>query len=190
MSIPDPFANITNAIHKRALALFFILTIVLLAAMNWLDAGLKTEAAPRGIISFELADNLESSRRIISSWGIDGQVRAGLSLGLDYFFLVAYALFIALACSRIAKALQGNFLILAAAGYLLAWAQFPAALLDAVENAALIQLLLGSSGSALPLVARWCAVIKFTLVGGGLIYIIGTGAVLLVIKIRAYKNRL
>lgn len=189
MAITDPFKNITNSVRKRALILFFILTIVLLTAMNWLDAGLKTGAAPCGIISYELADGLENSRRITASWGPDGKVRAALSLGLDYFFLVAYALFIALACSQIAKALQENSPNFAAVGYLLTWAQFPAAALDAVENAALIQLLLGSSQPALPLVARWCALIKFALVGAGLIYIIGTGLVFSATKLFRWLTR-
>jgi hypothetical protein len=189
MGITDPFKNITGPVRKRALILFFILTIVLLTAMNWLDAGLKTEAAPSGIISFELADSLEHSRRITASWGPDGKVRAALSLGLDYFFLVAYALFIALACSQIAKALQANSPNFAAVGYLLAWAQFPAAALDAFENAALIHLLLGSSLPPLPLVARWCALIKFSLVGAGLIYIIGTGLVFLATKLLRWRAR-
>jgi len=182
MTIPDPFASFSISARKRALVCFLILAIVLMTAMHRLDANLKTAEAPAGIVSFELAGNLESIQQIISSWGLDGQVRAALSLGLDYFFLVVYALFIALACAQIAKALGGNLRVLAAAGFLLAWMQFLAAVLDAVENAALIQLLLGSSRPALPLVARWCAVIKFTFVGAGLIYIIGAGLAVLVIK--------
>ena len=159
-----------------------------MTTMHWLDAHLKTAAAPAGIVSFELAGNMESTRQIISSWGLDGQVRAALSLGLDYFFLAVYATFIAMACAQIAKALRWGPRMLATVGFLLAWTQFPAALLDAVENTALIQLLLGSSRPALPLVARWCAVIKFTLVGAGLLYIIGAGLVFLVIKFFRWRT--
>ena len=65
-------------------------------------------------------------------------------------------------------------------GVLLAWAQFGAALLDAVENYALIQVLLGSQQALWPAVARWCAIPKFLIVAAGLVYI-GVGAVLAVV---------
>jgi hypothetical protein len=55
----------------------------------------------------------------------------------------------------------------------LAWAQFLAALLDAIENLALIHLLLNSSRSWLPCLARGCAIVKFSIVGAGLIFILG-----------------
>ncbi len=62
-------------------------------------------------------------------------------------------------------------------GIALSWGQLLAALLDAVENYALIRLLLGSTGKLWPDLARWCAVPKFLLVGAGLVYVI-FGAVL------------
>ena len=188
MTIPDPIACISGSARKHALVSFFILTLVLMTAMHWLDAHLKTTPAPAGIVSFELAGNLESTRQIISSWDHAGQVRAALSLGLDYFFLVVYAFFLALACSQIARALRWSSRILAATGFLLAWAQFLAAVLDAIENTVLIQLLLGSTQPALPLVARWCAVIKFTLVGAGLFYIVGAGTGLFVMKFFRWRT--
>ena len=86
-------------------------------------------------------------------------------------FLVAYALVISMACAYTANTLRRRFKAAAAIGFVLAWAQFLAAGLDAVENAALIRLLLGSSHSFYPLVAWVCAGIKFGLVGLGLAYL-------------------
>jgi hypothetical protein len=64
-------------------------------------------------------------------------------------------------------------------GTLLAWAQFGAALLDALENYALIQVLLGSQQALWPVVARWCAIPKFLIVAAGLVYVgIGTVSVM------------
>ena len=57
------------------------------------------------------------------------------------------------------------------AGAILAWTQFLAAICDAVENSVLFALLLNSKQLWLPAVARTCAIIKFTIVGAGLIYI-------------------
>ena len=67
----------------------------------------------------------------------------------------------------------------------LVWAQFVAMLLDATENYALIRVLLGLTGSqpALwPMVARWCAIPKFIIVGAGLLYLIVGIAAMLVRK--------
>jgi hypothetical protein len=47
-----------------------------------------------------------------------------------------------------------------------------AALLDAVENYALIRVLLGSNLVIWPKVAKWCAVPKFVIVAAGLAYIL------------------
>ena len=183
MTIPDPFKSISNANRKRALACFCALSLALMVAMQWLDAHLKTHPAPHGIVSFELAGNSEDARHIISSWGQKGQLRAALSLGLDYFFLVAYALLIALACAQIAKALRRGSRRITALGFLLAWLQIPAAMSDAIENTALIQVLLGSNHPAWPAVAGWCAVIKFSLVGAGLLYIAAAAMGFLAIRV-------
>ena len=52
------------------------------------------------------------------------------------------------------------------------WAIFGAALLDSVENYALIQVLLGTEQSIWPAVARICAIPKFLIVGLGLLYVL------------------
>ena len=61
---------------------------------------------------------------------------------------------------------------LAALGATLAWAQFGAAALDAVENYALIRLLLGDRSPRWPPLARWCALPKFAIVAAGLVYVL------------------
>jgi hypothetical protein len=94
-----------------------------------------------------------------------------LSLGLDYLYLVAYASAIALGCVMVARRLSGRGEFLPLVGVVLAWAQFGAALLDCVENYALIRVLLGSQQELWPVVARWCAIPKFLIVALGLVYV-------------------
>ena len=110
------------------------------------------------------------AQQILSSWDADAKVRGALSLGIDYLFLISYALFIASGCAYIAGRLMMRRWFLAKLGFFLGWAQFAAALLDAIENAALIQLLLGSQQEPYTWIAWGCAGIKFTLVGSGLAY--------------------
>jgi len=179
MSPRGPFEWLSASVQERAFIALLIITLAVMAGLNALGRPLQTEVAPGGIVSFEFAGNLTLAQRMVASWGHRGQVHAGLSLGLDYLFLVAYASAIALGCVRVARRLSGRGKFLPLVGVVLAWAQFGAALLDSVENYALILVLLGSQQELWPVVARWCAMPKFLIVGLGLVYI-GVGFVLIV----------
>jgi hypothetical protein len=151
----------------------FAMSALLLFAMRTLDTPLKTDAAPSGIVSFELAANHAASQKILNSWSTEAKVNAALSLGLDFLFLIGYALFISLACIWVAIALKGDHSIIYNVAVVVAWAQFLAAALDVIENLALIHVLLNSSRKWLPWLARGCAIVKFSIVGAGLIFIFG-----------------
>jgi hypothetical protein len=165
--------NFPKAAQIRLIVVTFVMSVILLVVMRILDAPLTTPAAPSGIVSFELAKNYDVSRQILSSWSAEAKVYAAFSLGLDYLFLIVYALFIFLSCIRLATALKGHYSFLWGMAIVLAWSQFLAASLDAIENWALIHLLLDSSRRWLPCLARWCAIAKFSIVGVGLIFISG-----------------
>ena len=179
MTPQHPFVWLSPAAQKRAFLVLLLLALAVMAWMNVFDAHLKTAADPAGIVSFELAGSSALAWDIIESWGEEGQVYAGLSLGLDYLFIVAYSGGIALGCVMGSRSLAQRVKGLAPVGLFLAWAQFAAAALDAVENYALIQVLLGSQRELWPVVARWCAVPKFLLVALGLLYLLAAGSVAL-----------
>ncbi|MGD2097717.1 MAG: hypothetical protein PVG35_09060 [Desulfobacterales bacterium] len=183
MGCLTPFDRYSNAARKRALIIALVLSLVLLVALRILDVPLRTAVAPRGIVSFELAKDASASRQIRASWNARAKTHAAFSLGLDYLFLIVYAVFISLACVQTGEAIQHISPLLARVGGILAWAQFAAAVLDAVENLVLISLLLDSERSWLPAVARGCAIIKFAIVSAGFIYI---GGGLLVIAIQTF----
>jgi hypothetical protein len=167
---------------KQAPVFFILLgfTLVLMISMQVIGGPLQTNAAPSGIISYELAGNLTDARAMLDSWGSEGQVFAALSLGLDYLFLVAYSITIALGCRIVVGNLHPRFGFLIRLGILLSWAQFLAALLDALENYALIRILLGSGNALWPSTALWSAVPKFTLVVLGILYVFA-GAIMTLI---------
>jgi hypothetical protein len=171
MAPRHPFHWLSTSGQKRAFAVLLVLTLAVMVSLNVLGRPLSTEVAPLGIVSFELAGDFFLAQRMAESWGPTGQVYAGLNLGLDYLFMVAYSSTIALGCVLVARSFSPRV------GLLLAWAQFGAAMLDAVENYALIQVLLGSQQASWPTVARWCAIPKFLIVAAGLVYV-GIGVVL------------
>jgi hypothetical protein len=123
-------------------------------------------------LSFEFAGDLAVAQEMIESWKPRGEVFAGVILGFDYLFMVAYALTIGLGCVLVARSLSERFKTLSSVGIVLAWAMFLAALLDALENYALIRVLLGSGNELWPVVAKWCAGPKFIIIALGLLYVV------------------
>ncbi len=172
MKLPSPFDDLAPAQQKRAFIVFLVLALLVMVTLQVLGRPLVTPAAPAGIVSFELAGDPSTARQIVASWTETARVDAGFNLGLDYLFLVAYSTAIALGSALVARRLLPRAPRLAALGAALAWAQYAAALLDALENYALIRILLGSTATYWPAVARICAVPKFALVAAGLLYVL------------------
>jgi hypothetical protein len=177
---PHPFRWITEPTQKPAFWFLFVFTILVIMGMQFTSTPLITDVAPGGILDFEFARTLSNAQSIITSWENEGQVYAGLNLGLDYVFMAAYGLTIGLGCVLVARGLTERVKFLTPVGVVLAWGALLAALLDAFENYALIRLLLGSTNELWPTVAYWCAGPKFILVGLGLLYVI-LGAVIVAI---------
>ena len=172
MKLRHPFEWLPMVEQTRAFVLLFVLTIVVMFVLQVLGGPLITDAAPSGIVSFELAGTLARAQRMVESWGPVGRIYAGLNLGLDFLFLVAYPLCIGLGCVMVARAFSARLAFLSPVGVVLAWGQWLAGLLDAIENCALIQLLLGSQNASLPVVAQGCAIPKFLIVGLGILYVL------------------
>jgi hypothetical protein len=180
---PDPFRWLCDDHRKGALVLSLTLCLVLLMVMQALDGPLKTEAAPHGIISYELAKTPFVAQRILASWNQNAKIHAALSLGIDYLFMSVYAFFIGLACVQLGRRFRDRLPKMGKAGFMLAWCQLLAALCDAMENLALFRLLSGSTQEMWPLTAWCCAVVKFTLVGIGWLYILCGGLILIAAKL-------
>lgn len=151
--------------------------LLLISMMIRFGEPLKTPVSPHGIVSYEFAGTLASSQRMLAAWDTPARISAGLSLGLDYLFLVLYGLFLHLACLKMAAALPENSL--AGNGWRMAWVPLVAAALDFVENGALVRLLLGAQDELLPKVAQYCASVKFALLGITFGYLLVGGAQLL-----------
>lgn len=170
--LAHPFGWLPTARQKQAFWALLVPTLLVMAALLAAGTPLKTAAAPRGMMSYEFAGTAANAQCMIGSWNHRAQLCAALGLGLDYLFLVLYAASIALGCVLVAQRLSRRR-FLTAAGVLLAWGQIGAALLDAIENYALIRFLLfGAESELWPAVAFWCATLKFALVVPGVLYIL------------------
>ncbi len=160
----------------------FLLTLLVMAILQLVNSPLITTAAPLGIVSFELAGTPAVAENILTSWDTNAQVHAGFSLGLDYLFMILYASAISLACLWAMDILHDRDWPLALAGSWIAWGVWLAAILDAIENIVLVMILFGSQGPFLPLIARVCAVSKFSLIFIGVVFVLFGLAVRAVIR--------
>ncbi len=182
MKYKHPFEWLAESHQKIAFIILTILTLLVLASLQVLGKPLTTGASPAGIVSFEFAGSIEQAQQMIDSWGFEGQFYAGINLGLDYLFLVFYGLAISLGCTIVARNLSSSFGFLVNLGVILAWGQFGASMLDAIENYALIRILLGSSLGIWPRVAYLFAGPKFIIVGLGLTFVLLSGLLTLMIS--------
>lgn len=152
-----------------------ILTLAILAVFSVIDAPLRVGPASegffKGIIAFELAGSVAVSQAMLDAWDAHARLNAAFALGLDYLYMPSYALAIGLAAAWAGRQLGAWRRCLIGLGRALAWGLGVAAVLDAIENFALLKILLaGATVPPWPTVAAACATVKFGLVILGLAY--------------------
>lgn len=177
-----PLAAVPDGRRRGVFLAVLATTLAVMGVMGALDGPLRTSAAPQGMVSLELAGDAARAERILDSWGARGRRMAALSLGLDVLFLVLYATANALACLWAGRVLAPRALARLATP--LAWGQWLAGGLDAVENAALAVVLVDGPEGPWPALARAAAVPKFALVAMGLLYAALGAAVALAARAR------
>lgn len=165
-----PLQAIQSNRRKSVFLILLVVTITFLLLMNWIGAPLISSEAPFGIVSYEFAVSPEKSMDILNSWDQSAELRAAFSLGLDFLFLVLYSTTIALACIWAGDVLLKNCWPFARIAVPLAWGMWFAALLDAIENVALVYILFEIPHIPWPELAAFCALIKFVFVFSGMIY--------------------
>lgn len=140
------------------------------------DGEIKQSNGP-GIVPFEVAGTQEEAREILEEWGEQGRDAARVSLYVDFAYLIAYSLFLAVGCTVASQRLaRRGMKSLAGIGPMLGWTMFAAAAFDAIEDVALLRVLAGHT-ETWPGIALYAAIPKFAIAGIGLAYVIG-GAVI------------
>lgn len=183
-----PLEIIPAKYRKRIFFTLLTLTLSLFAVFRVLDQPLRTPVAPNGIVSFEFAGNAQTALAITDSWkqmslqlsSVVGQPNpdivnvpytfAAFGLGIDYLFMPVYSFALAFGTLFAMGRHTGWFRSL---GTVAGYGAFAAALFDAAENYALLQILLNKIYSPYPEIAYYCASLKFVLLIFGLLYILG-----------------
>lgn len=165
-----PFAQLPFHQQRLLFLILLVLTLLVMGILTWMGRPLTKAGA--SIVDFELAGTLAKSQAIMKVWGEANVLQiARQQTYVDFVFLVLYSLTIALGCGLAARQFSPGS-GLATVGLYLAWAQFAAGLLDAIEDVALLALLQGAQNPSLPFIARWCALPKFAIVGLGVTYVL------------------
>lgn len=130
------------------------------ALMALLDLPLQGEAAPWGIVSFELAATPYQALRILLEWDTKEALgHARLSLLVDFAYLLVYGLFFATLAAWFGKKNSDEKW-----SSLAAWAATLAALFDALENSLMLyQVERFSTETPFPQLAASFATLKFAL---------------------------
>jgi hypothetical protein len=124
-----------------------------------------------GVLEFEFAATSSHAEEIVSGWGEEGRQAAREHLGLDFPYLIFYGLFLAGACAAVAdRARRAGRERLARIGAVMPFAALGAAAADAVENAALLAVVGGSTDQPWPGLAAGFAAIKFALSIAAVLY--------------------
>ncbi len=160
-----PLEFIPRHLRKPMFYVFLALTVFMFGVFRFLDLPLHTDAAPGGIVSFELAGSLTKSQAIIESWDSTAWLYAAFGLGFDYLFMPAYAFALSLG---ILLAMQGKVSRYATLAAWMGWGALLAALFDVVENYALWHILIRGAFTPFPQLAAFCATVKFALLIMGL----------------------
>lgn len=141
--------------------------------MRVFDAPLKNEIASNGIVSFELAKDLETSIAILKSWDDKALLYAGLSLGFDYLFMFSYTYLLILLLKKLS--IRTGNKIVKLLGTVLVVLMIVAGFSDAIENYAMIKLYLGNLEPKYSLIAYYFAMVKFTIIAISIVFLLFIG---------------
>ncbi|UVT16047.1 MAG: hypothetical protein H8K04_00315 [Nitrospira sp.] len=169
-----PFSWVTPVYRWYLLAALLISTAVLMGKLASQGKSLITDAAPRGMLSFQFSWNESGAKNILNSWE-HLKAKARDQLFLDYVFLAIYPLFLSLTCGMLANTPGNEWVTL---GAFLSWLILLAGPLDAVENYALLEMIRSGASEGMAKVAGWCSGFKFAFVLLALSYIVVTAVVI------------
>ena len=123
------------------------------------------------ILEFELMGTSAEASRLLAALGDAGIAAARQQLGLDFAYLVLYAILLAALCAAVAgRARPGSAVARVAPAF--AGMAVTAAVCDAIENVCLLVVLTGEVDQPWPGIASAAATVKFALLGLVVAYLI------------------
>ena len=180
--IISPFQFLSKPTEKKLILILLGLMVVMVVLMRFFDAPLKNETSPHGIVSFELAKDVNRSVAVIESWDKLARTSADWSMRFDFLFLIVYGLFIGLMIHKVNRVWRSSRVH--SMGIALIYLVFLASFFDIIENIALVLLLRGNLIQVYSSIAYYFAMMKFIILATALMFIIISATALLLNKNR------
>ncbi|HQR23661.1 MAG TPA: hypothetical protein PK163_02675 [Steroidobacteraceae bacterium] len=162
----------TRAAARTGFNVALAFALVSFAALAAMDLSLRNPASPNGIVSFELCAYSGSCRDIVAHWDPTTQLKAAMSLGVDYLFMVAYPAAICCGLLLLASSVPASLEPLTRRA---AWVIWIAGAADALENYCLARMLLVPDAQQYAWPAAIFATVKFTVLGVVLAWFVYAG---------------
>lgn len=155
--------------------LAILLVLVVVVGRKASASGVKMNPGhKRPMLAFEL--NAGKAPEIFESWNEATKATLRTALLWDYLFIFIYPASIATSCFIAGRFLESQKFLSLKYGLIVMCLQLVAAMLDALENFALLKVLRGPIESPWPQTARWCATFKFGFIIVGIAYVaVGIG---------------
>jgi hypothetical protein len=150
---------VSGSDFPKALTLCLLASLTLFIALLLINEPLQTSAAPKGIVSFQMAGTLDQASEILASWDSDAVASARTSLWLDFAFAGVYVLTLLLLTKHLSRDRPGR-----RARAVSRWVRglfIAAGTFDVAENILLLNNL-DSPNATMSLAAALCALAKFT----------------------------
>ena len=127
----------------------------------------------RPMLAFEM--NAGLAPQLFKTWSPTTKNQLRTALHWDFLFIFIYPAAIAASCFIAGRYLESSGIAAFKYTLIIVFLQLIAALFDATENFILLYILDGVAEGPWPQIAKWCAVVKFMIIGLGILYSIGLG---------------
>ncbi len=152
-------------------------TVVMIVVMRFMGVGLESKFSPLGIVSLELSKNFDQAKSMIDEVGVKP---FQWNIGIDFLFIIAYMMFLFLCC----KALMNNYRSsgLKTIGLIFLELSVLVAVLDLIENIAMLITLGGYGTNTSVTVSYWAAIAKFAVAALVVVYILIASILMFIIS--------
>ncbi|MBY0482067.1 MAG: hypothetical protein K2Q21_11975 [Chitinophagaceae bacterium] len=152
---------------KQKLIIAAFTCVLMMAALRWQGASLKTTVSTRGIVDLEMATQPRQVSALMDVWDLSV---VKMNIWIDFLFIVSYVAFLALAAEAVSAKWKNNAMKMM--GLTLARIAVVAGVLDIGENLLMLQTIAGNFTVLSLQMTHYFATIKFTLAAIVLIYLL------------------
>jgi hypothetical protein len=169
-----PFTWLPRDARVPVLLCLFAAVVAFMVYLDRQGVPLRAFAeTPHGILDFELARNAARAGEILNAWQ-SLRLTVLTQLQVDFGFLVAYPLFLSLACAMLSESPHARW---PAVALFLSWAVLLACPLDATENLALLHMVKHGASDGAARLASTVSTVKWIIALAAVAFVLVDGSI-------------